>query len=180
MVCSTVVLHAKCSLQPVLCFYCAVGPTKAPRTPHASCGTGSVSLSLSLFPLLRTLLRPNAAAAAPTTSSEALGSPSHPRRLPSMVVRTPFLPSLPHPASPRHAAGDRGPPPGHRRRGRGSPARALLSGTRSSTHMSSSPGTSPLLGRRRMDDVLCSPTPRMARSLATAGGGRGPLHYMFR
>jgi hypothetical protein len=77
----------------------------------------------------------------PTTSSETLGSPSHPRPLPSMVVRNPFLPSLPHPASPRRAAGDRGPPPRHCRWGRGSPARALLSGTRSSTHTSSSPGT---------------------------------------
>jgi hypothetical protein len=114
---------------------------QAPRTPHASCGTRSVSLSLSLFPLLRTLLRPTAAPPPPTTSSETLGSLSHPRPLPSMVVRNPFLPSLPHPASPRRAAGDRGPPPGHRRWGRGSPARALLSGTRSSTHTSSSPGT---------------------------------------
>jgi hypothetical protein len=112
MVCSTVVLHAKCSLQPVLCFYCAVGPTKAPRTPHASCGTGSVSLSLSLFPLLRTLLRPNAATAA---------APHHEQRGLGLSVASP--------PSPIHGSEDSVPPlppaPGlaeARHRGQGSPA----------------------------------------------------------
>jgi hypothetical protein len=154
--------------------------TKSLCVRHA-CIAAQAPLSLPLFPPRRTLPRlPLPPPSPPTMSSETLGYRSHPRPLSSVAARTLFLPSHLHPASPRRAAGDRGPPPAHRRWGQGSPACALLSGRRSSTHASSSPGTRsssrpPPQGRGPM--------------LAHAGKGvfsrrrcrgRGPLHCMFR
>jgi hypothetical protein len=153
-----------------LCFYYAVGPTigttDSPRLLLARAEAKdlqptTLDLCPSLYPsflYLEPYSDPPPPPPPPTMSSETLGSPSHPRPLPSVAVRTPFLPSLLHPASPRRAAGDRGPLPTHHHRGRGSPARAPLSGRGPPLTRRRHWGRGPLLGRHRMDEVLCSPT----------------------
>jgi hypothetical protein len=98
MVCSTVVLHAKCNLQPVLCFYCAVGPTTGTTD---SPGLLRHDLCPSLYPFFlyfEPYSDPLPPRPPPPPGSETGGAPAQPRPRPSMVVRNPFLPSLPHPA----------------------------------------------------------------------------------
>jgi hypothetical protein len=138
-----------------------------------------VSLSLSLFPLPRTLVQPTATAAPPPR----VARPWAPSRIPTLShlwqqgLRS-FRPSRTRPRRgappgtgvplPRITTGGEDPPLVWHCRGRGLP----LTRRR---HW----GRGPLLGRRCLDEVLCSPTPGMTRSLAAAARGPGPLHYMF-